>query len=303
MRIEFIKNFLKVVETGSIKRASRELGVSVSTLSFQIGQVEKFYGAKLLKRGTNGVVLTEEGKIAYENMKKIVESISEAKRRIMEVKSNEITIASGMVGVNVVFNLQTLLKTEYPDIKVNIVLRGAHDCVDGLLRGEYTYAIVGDVKENERLVCEVVGKDKLVLIVSPQNPLSKRDVVSVEDLKSYPLVTLTENYGITTSIKKALELSGYSLEDFNVAYTVDDYFTLLNLVSKNRGIAITSLSASYKACEMGFVIAKRIEGLKDERDVFFVTTEFVLDIYRYKEIAKFIIDNLKVLFESFNECV
>lgn len=298
-----MKNFLKAVEVGSIKRASKELGISISTLSFQISQLEKFYGAKLIKRSSNGIVLTEEGKIAYENMKSIVESILEAKRRIMEIDGNKMTIASGMVGMNIIFSLQTLIKANYPDVDVKIALRGAHDCIRGLLNGDYMFAIVGDIIPNERLLYEVVGKDKLVLITSPENPLSKKDVVTLEDLKRYPLISLTDNYGITTSVKKALELSGYSIESFNVEYTVDDYFTLLNLVSKNKGVSITSLIASYKACEMGFVVAKEIEGLKDDRDIYFVTTDVVMKSRRHRDFANFIIKNAKTLFDSFNECV
>jgi len=303
MRIEFMENFTRVVEIGSLKGASREIGISVSTLSFQINQLEKFYGAKLLKRSSNGVELTEEGKIAYKNMKSILESVMEAKKRIMELKGNEITIASGMVGMNIVFSLQTLIKANYPDTEVRVVLRGAHDCLKGLLNGDYTFAIVGDIFEDKRLIYKVVGKDKLVLITSPDHPLAKKDSVTIDEIKDYPLITLTDNYGITTSVIKALEASGLSLKDFNIGYTVDDYFTLLNLVSKNKGIAITSFIASYKACEMGLVVTKEIKDFKDERDIYFVTTDVVMESSRYRNFADFIVKNTKILFQGFDKCV
>ncbi len=302
MRVDFMKNFLRVVDLGSLKKASKELGLSISTLSFQISQIERFYGAKLLKRTSNGVKLTEEGKIAYENIKSIVESIVEAKRRIMELNGNKITVASGMVGMNIVFDLKTLIKAKYPDTDVGIVLRGAHDCINGILNGEYTFAIVGDISENNRLVYDVIGKDRLVLITSPNHPLSRRDRVKVEDLKEYPLITLTENYGITTSVLKALRASGYELSDFNVKYVVDDFFTLLNLVSDGEGVSITSLTASSKACEMGLVRAIAIEDLKDERNVYFVTTDVVIKSDRFREIAQFVKEKAKLLFDRFDVC-
>ncbi|WP_457549560.1 LysR family transcriptional regulator [Archaeoglobus sp.] len=303
MRIEFMKNFIKIVEAGSLKKASKEVGTSISTLSFQINQLEKFYGAKLLRRSSNGVVLTEEGKIAYENMKMIVESIVEAKRRIMELNGSKITIASGMVGINVVFNLQTLIKANYPNTKVEVVLRGAHDCLKGLLNGDYTFAIVGDVSKDRRFVYEVVGQDRIVLITSPNHPLAKKDTITIDEIKEYPLIILTDNYGITTSVIKALESSGLSLNEFKIGYTVDDYFTLLNLVSKNEGVAITSLIASYKACEMGLVVAKKVEDLRDVRKIYFVTTDVVMESKRYRDVADFIVRNAKILFESFDGCV
>ena len=303
MRIEFMENFTRVVEIGSLKGASREIGISVSTLSFQINQLEKFYGAKLLKRSSNGVELTEEGKIAYKNMKFILESVMETKKRIMELKGNEITIASGMVGMNIVFSLQTLIRTNYPDTEVKVVLRSAHDCLKGLLNGDYTFAIVGDIFEDKRLVYEVVGKDKLVLITSPNHPLAKKNTVTIDEIRDYPLICLTDNYGITTSVIKALESSGLSLKDFKIGCTVDDYFTLLNLVSRNEGIAITSFIASYKACEMGLVVTKDIRDFKDERDIYFVTTDVVMESSKYRNFADFIIKNTKILFQGFDKCV
>jgi DNA-binding transcriptional LysR family regulator len=69
------------------------------------------------------------------------------------------------------------------------------------------------------------------MITSPDHPLAEKDSVTIDEIRGYPLVCLMDNYGITTSVIKALESSGLSLKDFKIGCTVDDYFTFLNLVS------------------------------------------------------------------------
>jgi len=171
VRLDFIKTFIEVVESGSLKKAAKNLGMSVSSVSFQINSIESFYGAKLLERGTNGVKLTDEGKIAIKNMKSILSSVEETKKLISNLRGDRITIASGMVGLNLVHAIQILLKSSYPQLEVNVALKGAHECVRGVLSGDFDFAIAGDLLDEhlelDRLNYDILGKDHLVLIIPP----------------------------------------------------------------------------------------------------------------------------------------
>ncbi len=301
VRIDFMRTFLTVVEKGSLKKAAKELGMSISSVSFQINSLEEFYGAKLLKRGVNGVTLTEEGRIALKNIESVLESIDETRRLISNLRGEKITIASGMVGIYVVPQIQTLFKAKYPNIDVRIVLRGAHDCLKKLGGSEADFAIVGDLPESDldRYYYTEIGKDCLVLIIPPDHPLSRKARVTFDDVLKYPLVMLTEDYGITSSLKKALESSGVSIDDFEIGYVVSDFFSQLHGVSNGMGVAITSLIASWRACEVGLVRARRIEGFKSDRSVYFVTTKTLMESEKMREYANFIIDNSRKIFSEF----
>ena len=85
VRVDFMKTFLTVAKTGSFKKAAKELNISVSSVSFQVNAVEEFYGATLLKRGVNGVKLTDEGKIALKNIESVLSSLEEAKKLIANI--------------------------------------------------------------------------------------------------------------------------------------------------------------------------------------------------------------------------
>ncbi|WP_456330485.1 LysR family transcriptional regulator [Archaeoglobus sp.] len=303
VRLDFMRTFMEVVESGSLKKAAKNLGMSVSSVSFQINSVESFYGAKLLERGTNGVKLTDEGKIAIKNMKSILSSVEETRKLISNIRGDKITIASGMVGLNIIHAIQTLLKSSYPQVEVNVALRGAHECVKGVLSGEFDFAIAGDILDEylefDRLNWEILGEDYLVLITPPDHELAEKPVVTLEDITKYPIVMLNDNYGITTSTKKALIASGVKLSELNIAYTVSDFYSKINAVSSGIGISITSFIAACKACEVGLVKMRKIEGLKSKRNIYFVSSKLSLESKKMKEYYEFILTKGRQLFEDF----
>ncbi|WP_456469624.1 LysR family transcriptional regulator [Archaeoglobus sp.] len=303
VRLDFMRTFIEVVESGSLKKAAKNLGMSVSSVSFQINSIESFYGAKLLERSTNGVKLTDEGNIAIKNMKSVLSSVDETRRLISNIRGDKITIASGMVGLNIVHAIQTLLKSRYPQLEVSIALRGAHECVKGVLSGEYDFAIAGDLLEEylefERLNYEILGEDFLVLITPPDHELASKDKVTLEDITKFPIVMLTDDYGITTSTKKNLLESGIKPDDLNIAYTVGDFYSKINAVSSGIGIAITSYIAACKACEVGLIKMRKIHGFKSERKIFLVSSKLSMESKKMKEYSEFILSKGRQLFEDF----
>lgn len=63
MDFAFYRNFITVVETGSISTAAQKLDIVQPALSAQIKTLEKAYGVQLLKmhRGKRHIELTEAG--------------------------------------------------------------------------------------------------------------------------------------------------------------------------------------------------------------------------------------------------
>ena len=74
-RIELMRAFVRVVETGSLSRASRELRTTQPTVSKWMQRLEDSVGARLLQRNTRGTRLTEGGETYFEQARKIVADI------------------------------------------------------------------------------------------------------------------------------------------------------------------------------------------------------------------------------------
>ena len=65
MTLESYRNFVTIVECGSILAASKRLLVAQPSLSNQLKNIERSYGAKLVNRGSRSIELTEAGRIFY----------------------------------------------------------------------------------------------------------------------------------------------------------------------------------------------------------------------------------------------
>jgi DNA-binding transcriptional LysR family regulator len=70
--------FNRVVEDGSFTAAGRRLGLAPSSVSRQVGALEKALGARLLNRTTRKLSLTEAGALYFERTQRILAEIDEA---------------------------------------------------------------------------------------------------------------------------------------------------------------------------------------------------------------------------------
>ena len=69
--IERYRNFLQIIESGSISAASKILCIAQPALSNQIKNLETEFGTQLFKRGARSLKLTNAGEIVYKKAKTI----------------------------------------------------------------------------------------------------------------------------------------------------------------------------------------------------------------------------------------
>ena len=63
MTLESYRNFVAIVESGSILAASNKLLIAQPSLSNQLKNIETYYGAKLLIRNRHRLELTDAGRV------------------------------------------------------------------------------------------------------------------------------------------------------------------------------------------------------------------------------------------------
>ena len=71
MTLDSYRNFVTIVDCGSIVAAANKLLIAQPSLSNQLKNIEKTYGAKLLLRGNRSLELTDAGRIFYKRAKEI----------------------------------------------------------------------------------------------------------------------------------------------------------------------------------------------------------------------------------------
>src|ERR1700747_1935502 len=81
-RLEGIKIFVRVVESGSFSAVARELGTGQAAIRKQVAALEEHLGAQLLMRSSRSLSLTEAGRDFYESAVRLISDLEAAESRI-----------------------------------------------------------------------------------------------------------------------------------------------------------------------------------------------------------------------------
>ena len=73
-----LKTFIQAADSGSFMKAAESLYVSATAVTKQINLLEEHLGLTLFKRSTQGLVLTDSGRLIYEETKKMIRQIGRA---------------------------------------------------------------------------------------------------------------------------------------------------------------------------------------------------------------------------------
>jgi DNA-binding transcriptional LysR family regulator len=75
-RLDALKLFIRVVESGSFAAAAREMGVGQPAVSKQIASLERHLGTQLVRRTSRSMTLTETGQSVYEAGLRIIDDVT-----------------------------------------------------------------------------------------------------------------------------------------------------------------------------------------------------------------------------------
>ncbi|MCI8454638.1 MAG: LysR family transcriptional regulator [Lachnospiraceae bacterium] len=139
MNFEHYKNFVAIVDAGTISAASKELLIAQPALSNQIKSLEEVYGAQLVIRKPRHIELTDAGKILYDKIKSICYLEDSAKKEIEAcVMGNRGTLWLGCSPANpdpLLYPLLLDFHATFPDVSFQLFERNSDYIVELLQSG------------------------------------------------------------------------------------------------------------------------------------------------------------------------
>lgn len=204
MNIDFYRNYIKIVEEGSLSRAARKLHIAQSALSNQLKIFEEEYNAIFFKRNTRKMELTAEGKILYDKAQDIVAIIDSAHKEIQDYKEGyEGTLRLGMTLAypdNVMTDLLVRFHKTYPRVRYDIHEMNSSEIIELVRSGIIEIGVVrtegmlpGDVNVLIKL------QQKLCVAFKRDNPwiVPENGPILIKDLENVPLA-LSRSYNDVT---------------------------------------------------------------------------------------------------------
>ena len=239
MELRQLSYFVAVAEELHFGRAAAKVNITQSGLSDAILALEKELGVQLLLRTTRRVELTRAGASFYERSVRMISEL-ELSREIVRSIAGKTTrkIAIGTVYPATIGVLPAFLARigrKYPDIRMHIESGTTDDIIRHIEAGRINLGFIRPVENIGSLRFFSIAHERYLLAVAKESALSARSEIDLEDLRSEKIISFSRHNRSYSEQYFAEKFEEYDLTD-NVAYTCDDTFSLVSLVSAGLGI-------------------------------------------------------------------
>ena len=170
-RFSSMEAFVRVVEAGSFVAAADRLGISTSSLSRLVADLEQHLGTRLLNRTTRRLSLTESGQAYYERCVTLLADLAEAEAMAGQSAAQargtvRLTCSYSMAEQKVAPAIASFVE-RHPAVKFELVVS---DRIVDLVEEGFDLAIRVGVLGSDRLVARRLGSMQLVLCAAPVVP-------------------------------------------------------------------------------------------------------------------------------------
>jgi LysR family hca operon transcriptional activator len=240
MELRHLRYFIAVAETGSLTvAAERRLYTSQPSLSRQIRDLEEEVGAELFSRSARGVELTAAGKAFLDHARLAlsqVDAATEAARRASQ-PTKQVFALGFLTGQEMTWlpRAMQVLRDELPKIDVTVSSHYSPDLADAVARGKLDLAFLR-AEPGFDLDYRVVSREKLIVLMPSDHPLTERDSIRPEDFKGEPFILATNK--ATVLNKVILRYLRDNAIEVTPEHGVDNLAMAMSLVASTRGLAL-----------------------------------------------------------------
>lgn len=235
-RLTAMTHFVRIVESGSLSAAAREMGKSLPALSRSLRTLEERLGARLLTRTTRSIALTEFGQQYFEHCRRILHDIEEAENLANEAGS----VARGLVRITAPLMFGRLhvalliapFLAAHPQVQIDLQLSDnivsmVDDAIDLSIR-------IGDLQDSS-LVAIPLGHVTRTVCAAPAYWAAHGKPKHPQELKQHNCLTFR---GLSQDRGWLFQVAGEERNwPINCAYTSNDGSAILSVARDGAGIA------------------------------------------------------------------
>ncbi len=194
MDIEYYRNFIAIVEAGSLSAASKRIHVAQPALSNQLKLLQKKFGARLIniRRGVHNIELTNAGCILYNKAKYLCSLEDDTQREILDCVNGytgtlRVSLSPSM-SISFIKTYLSKFSKEYPQINYELYEVTILEQTNQLLNGKTEIGVANaPLLQESRFDTIYTKQERLVAVMHKDNPwLSTNDETlllgSLEDL-------------------------------------------------------------------------------------------------------------------------
>jgi DNA-binding transcriptional LysR family regulator len=250
VRLEQLKAFLAVIETGSFQKAALHCGLSQSTISRQIQSLETQLGAELFHRSTQ-VKLTVAGERFLPRAKKIHEEWDRALIEITDLlggQQAELCVASiHSVCAQVLPSVVQQFTRDYPQVQLRVTALGSDRSIKVLRDGLVDIAIVmyGRVlPQSAEWSIDHLYDEEIEVLMAQNHPLAQYPRIPWPKASEYPQILFKDGYGMQRLIRDHFQHQKLPLNALLELNTLDAF---RGVIKQGEFIALLPESALFES--------------------------------------------------------
>ena len=245
--------FVRVVESGSFKKAAEYLKLEPSSVSRQIAALEDRLQVRLLRRSTQRTTPTELGQRYYERLRVIIDdqvALEEEIRSGVSRLTGKLCIAAPVdFGTKFVVPVTCQLQQLAPELSVELLLGSPFE---SLLESNLDVAVrIGDLPDSN-LIAKHLGHNERVLVGSPEYLETHGAPISLEQLEGNNFILYSSSQA-RSDIEFA-DGSRYSHLKIRSNITVNSVAAVRRLVLEGKGIHLGPLWVFAEDIESGRLV-------------------------------------------------
>jgi DNA-binding transcriptional LysR family regulator len=238
VNLKLLHTFLLAAEQESFRKAADESNRSPSAVSMQIRGLEEQIGVPLFRRTPQKVILTPEGRILFDQVKRAVREVQAGLDQLADAaqsRRGHIRIACvPTLASTRLPNILATFRVRYPRSLVDVREVSTASILDLLRNHEVEFGLAPAIPNMGEFLFEPILDDPLYACVPPALDDGK-EALGLADLAGQPCIMLSSSTAVRATVNAALEALGVTLD---VQFEVQQATTALGLASAGLGIAI-----------------------------------------------------------------
>jgi DNA-binding transcriptional LysR family regulator len=256
MFINDLTTFHTVVTTGSIRKASLELGVATSSVSRKIAVLEQQFGTPLFDRSAAGVNLTHAGRLFadyarsavldYRSLRADLNDLRGMRRRLIHV----VAVESFSMGRPI--EATTRFRRKFEGVSFRFSVLPAPQVPDVVARGDCDIGLAFCPPPNSGISILTKVNEPITVAVQPEHPLAAQASVSLRELAEHPVALPDVGFHVRALFDRACAAA-----DVQIVPTLasNSFESLRDFVRSGGGLAVLPRGAVARDARLGHLIA------------------------------------------------
>lgn len=239
MKLEYLKEFLALSQTGNYTAAADNVYISESTLSRHMMALEKELRTILFIRSAKGVMLTEAGTLLVPYARSIVSMLSEYDSALESSRLTRRRLTIGFGRALQQYGLAEFIfrfRRENPEIDVLLTEDKSENLWRSVINGECDFAFCYEYDFLDRSGLQITPllKDTMAVVFPEKHPLADCKCISLSQLKDEHFIMQSRTSTMYKYCSRLMREAGCDPKKVTFAGNM-----LLDMVSQGVGIALS----------------------------------------------------------------